>query len=338
MDRATTTNGTTTSTSTSTSNAGARTRGAGLVQEVLAELRREPRRLPSKLFYDHEGSRLFDAICEQPEYYLTRCELEILGRSGRSIARALGAGVILVELGSGSSRKTRLLLDALAEPVAYVPVDISGEHLEESVAALREAYPELTILPQVADFTAAMPEVPAGLPPAPVVTFFSGSSIGNFDRPQAIALMRRAAAIGGPRGRLLIAADLRKDPSELEAAYDDAAGVTAAFNKNLLRHLNAACGADFEVEAFAHRARWNPLGGRIEMHLVSRRDQEVHLGGEAIRLREGEAIVSEHCHKYTLGEFAAMAAAAGLETQGLWLDREERYSLHLFGRAGPAVA
>jgi len=305
-----------------------------LLDEVLRGLRAQPRRLECKLFYDLEGSRLFESICEQPEYYLTRCEVEILERQGAAIASVLGPGVTLVELGSGSSTKTRLLLNALDRPAGYVPIDISGEFLAESAAELRRAYPQLPIAPVVADFTAAMPTVAElDVPADRVVTFFSGSSIGNFDPEAAAELMRAGAAIGGPDGCLLIAADLRKDPKVLEAAYDDAAGVTAAFNLNVLDRLNRDVGANFDVDGFEHRAVWNPEASRIEMHIVSRGQQRVQVGDVSLDLAAGEAIVSEHCYKYTIDGFAEIGRTAGLKREALWTDSRGRYSLQLFSQS-----
>ena len=310
-------------------------RPSSLLEEVLLGLTASPRRLECKLFYDLEGSRLFEAICQQPEYYLTRAEIEILSRQGAAIAEALGPGLTLVELGSGSSTKTRLLLDALEEPAGYVPIDISGEFLQESAAALRRAYPRLPIAPVVADFTTEMPSVAElDVPSDRVATFFSGSSIGNFDPAVAATIMRNAAAIGGPEGRLLIAADLRKDRRLLEAAYDDAAGVTAAFNLNVLDRINRDVGANFDRAAFRHRAVWSEEASRVEMHLVSLRRQVVRVGDVAIELAAGEAIVSEHCHKYTTESFAELGRRAGLRRDGLWLDSEGRYSLQLFSQVG----
>ena len=305
-----------------------------LRDEVLAGLAARPRRLHCKLFYDLEGSRLFEEICAQPEYYLTRSEIDILTRHGDDIAGALGENVTLVELGSGSSTKTRLLLDALDAPAAYVPVDISAEFLDESAASLRAAYPRLRIVPVAADFTAAMPAVDElDVPAERVVTFFSGSSIGNFEPSAASELMAAAAEIGGADGRLLIAADLRKEGHVLEAAYDDAAGITAAFNLNILARLNRDLAADFDVDGFHHRAVWNADASRIEMHIVSRRPQRVRLGDAALDFGEGEVIVSEHCYKYTVDGFAEMGRSVGLDREALWLDADGRYSLHLFRQA-----
>ncbi len=306
-----------------------------LRHEVIDGLRARPRRIECKYFYDLEGSRLFEAICEQPEYYLTRCEIEILEQQGPMIAAALGPRVTLVELGSGSGSKTRRLLDALDRPAAYVPIDISGEFLQESAAVLRRLYPGLPILPVVADFTAGMPVIAdLDVPGENVVTFFSGSSIGNFAPADASALMGEAAAIGGPGGRLLIAVDLRKDGQVLEAAYDDAAGVTAAFNLNVMRRLNRDIGADFDLEQFRHRAVWNPEASRIEMQLVSLRRQQVRVGEVIFEFESDEVIVSEHCYKHTIDGFAELGQRAGLVRDRHWLDSAGRYSLHLFSRCG----
>ncbi len=310
-----------------------------LRREVIDGLRARPRRIECKLFYDLEGSRLFEAICDQPEYYLTRCEIEILEQQGPMIAAALGPRITLVELGSGSGTKTRRLLDALEEPAAYVPIDISGEFLQESAAILRRVYPGLPITPVVADFTAGMPVIAdLGVPAERVVTFFSGSSIGNFAPAEASALMGEAAALGGPDGRLLIAVDLRKDRRILEAAYDDAAGVTAAFNLNVMRRLNRDIGADFDLDNFRHRAVWNPLSSRIEMQLVSLRRQQVRVGEVVFEFETDEVIVSEHCYKHTIDGFAELGRRAGLVRDRYWVDSADRYSLHLFSRLGGHTA
>jgi len=310
------------------------TKALSLREEVLLGLTARPRRLQCKLFYDLEGSRLFESICDQPEYYLTRAELEILREQGAEIAAELGSGLTLVELGSGSSTKTRLLLDALDDPAGYVPIDISGEFLHESAATLRSAYPRLPIQPVIADFTGILPAVAElDVPSEHVATFFSGSSIGNFEPAAAASLMRSAAAIGGPDGRLLIAADLRKDPRLLEAAYDDAAGVTAAFNLNVLGRLNRDVDADFDAENFRHRSVWNAEASRVEMHLVSLRRQRVRVGDVVLEFAEDEPIVSEHCYKYTTEGFAEIGRRAGLRRDAIWLDRGERYSLQLFSQA-----
>ncbi len=250
----------------------------GFLRDVLDGLRRRRKRLPCKYFYDAVGSRLFDRICELDEYYLTRCELDLLHRHAGEMAETAGPGAVLIEYGSGSGLKTRLLLDRLRDPAAYVPVDISGEHLESSAARLARRYPGLPVLPVVADFTR-----PFELPPLPAtagrrIVFFSGSTIGNFRPNEAVRLLRQMAQVCGPAGGLLVAADLKKDRAVLEAAYNDLAGVTAAFNLNLLTRINRELGGDFVPEAFRHHAFYNARRGRVEMHLVSREDQTVSVG------------------------------------------------------------
>lgn len=306
-----------------------------LEKTVIEGLSRTPPRLPHKLFYDRDGSILFDQICELPEYYLTRAEIEILETYGAEIAAALGPRAVLVELGSGSSTKTRLLLDSLPDLHRYVPVDISAEHLHEAAEALRAAHPGLEVEPLVYDYSRTMPDVSA-LRDAPegsrVTVFFSGSSIGNFDRDHASRFLDGMARMAGPDGRVLVAADLRKDPALLEAAYDDSAGVTAAFNQNVLERLNRDLGADFDRDAWRHRAVWRDAESRIEMRLVSTRQQQVTIGARKLEFREGEFIVTEHCHKYTVEDFGCLAASAGLVTRKTWLDAQGRFSLHLLAR------
>ena len=297
--------------------------------EVAAGLRARPKTLPCKYFYDAEGSRLFDAICELPEYYPTRTELSIMRESASEMATALGRGVRLVEYGSGSSTKTRILLAALEEPAAYVPVDISREHLLAESARLADEMPQLVILPLCGDFTVEL-ELPE--PPTPAkrtAVYFPGSTIGNFERDAAAALLRVVREEVGAGGALLIGVDLRKDEERLVRAYDDAAGVTAAFNKNLLVHVNRELGADFELDGFRHEARWVDDPGRVEMHLVSQRAQTVTLAGERFDFEAGESICTEHSHKYTLEDFAALAASAGFEVTRVWTDPEALFSVQL---------
>jgi dimethylhistidine N-methyltransferase len=318
---------------------GARERAPGGLREssassllTLEEARRglaaNPKRLAPIYFYDSLGSALFERICEQPEYYLTRTETSILRDYAGDIAGMLGEGVLLVEPGSGGSAKTRLLLDRLTQPAAYVPVDISMSALLDAVHALRRDYPWLDVLPVCTDFTR-----PFELPRSPreharVAVFFPGSTIGNFDTLDAVRLLRTLRQIAGPGGALVAGVDLVKDPARLEAAYDDRAGVTAAFNLNVLRRLNRELGADFDLESFEHAAVWMPSLSCIEMRLVSRREQRVFLDGEALDFRAGEYIVTEHCHKYTLEGFARLARAAGWVPQEAWKDRAGDFSVH----------
>ena len=298
--------------------------------DVLEGLRAQQKQLPCKYFYDERGSSLFEEICSLEEYYPTRTELGIMQTSAAEMAEALGPHCLLVEYGSGSGAKTRLLLDHLERPAAYVPVDISREHLLQTARALAREYPALEVLPICADFTRPfelpLPERRA----ARRAVYFPGSTIGNFSRASATRLLRGVARLCGSGGLLLIGVDLEKEHTILERAYDDARGVTAAFNRNLLVRMNRELGADFEPERFRHRAVWVPAGGRVEMHLVSDVAQQVHLGGETIRFEAGEAVCTEYAHKYTLEGFAAVAARAGLSVQRVWRDPEGLFSVQAF--------
>jgi dimethylhistidine N-methyltransferase len=311
-----------------------------LVADVLRGLQGEPKRLSPTYFYDERGSQLFDEICELPEYYITRTETRILERHAQEIADRIGANALLVELGSGASTKTRLLLDRLPDLAAYVPVDISRTHLMAAAQRIASAYPGLEVLPACADFTQAFPLPRSRRTPSRVVVFFPGSTIGNFDPPAAIELMKvmRRIATGAATARLgsspaaspgglVIGFDLVKDPAILERAYDDSAGVTAEFNLNVLRRLNRDLGADFDLQAFRHEAIWVPAANRIEMRLVSRVEQTVTIAGEVISFAAEERIVTEHCHKYTPGLFAAQAGAAGWTARQTWTD--ERNYFHV---------
>jgi L-histidine Nalpha-methyltransferase len=300
-----------------------------LYREVLAGLRAARKRLPCKYFYDETGSALFDRICDLPEYYLTRTEMAIMRDHAGDIARRIGPGCQLVELGSGSSIKTRLLLDALPEVAAYVPVDISGEHLRRAAARLAAAYPNVEVLPVCADYTQEF-EIPAPSSAARAdgrdcrrVAYFPGSTVGNFDPDEARQFLQRLAALVGSGGGLLIGFDLKKDPALIHAAYNDAAGVTAAFNLNLLARLNRELGADFDVGQFRHYAFYQPAAGRIEMHLVSERPQSVRVNGDHISIARGESIHTECSYKYTPAEFDRLARAAGFEPAGRWTDPRE---------------
>lgn len=300
-----------------------------LLAEILIGLTAPQKYLYPKFFYDQHGSELFDRICELPEYYLTRTEQAILEAHAPRFIRRLGPGIRLVEPGSGSSLKTRVLLDALVAPAVYVPVDISRSHLLAVAESLVTRYPCIEILPVCADFTLPFDLPDAGLPIRQTVVFFPGSTIGNFDREEAIVLLHMMGLLAGSDGVVIVGADLRKAPAVLEAAYNDSAGVTADFNLNLLTRLNREYGADFDLDAFEHRAPWVDKDSRIEMHLVSRRPQRVHIGGVEIAFRTGESIWTESCHKYDFDQFAAMAAAAGLEVKEVWTDDERRFSVQL---------
>jgi dimethylhistidine N-methyltransferase len=300
---------------------------AQLRDEAWAGLSAPRKTLPCKWFYDARGSALFERICELPEYYPTRTELGILERHAGEMAERIGPRSLLVEYGSGSSRKTRLLLDRLEAPAGYVPIDISRAALAASARALAAAYPALEVLPVCADYGAPL-ELPAPrTAPARRAVFFPGSTIGNFTPPEAGRFLARMARVAGDGGGVLIGADLRKDPAVLEAAYDDAAGVTAAFNRNLLARLNREAGADFPLERFQHRSVWNEAAGRVEMHLVSLDAREVTVAGRRFRFAEGETIHTENSYKYTLAGFAEIAAGAGLRVRRVWTDPRGWFSV-----------
>jgi L-histidine N-alpha-methyltransferase len=309
-----------------------------LVADVLRGLQGTPKRIAPIYFYDERGSQLFDEICELPEYYITRTETQILETHAREIAARIGPNALLVELGSGASTKTRLLLDQLPDLAAYVPVDISRTHLMAAAQRITAAYPHLEVLPACADFTQPFSLPKPTRTPSRVVVFFPGSTIGNFDPPAAIELMkamRRIANSGGPRlgatehgesvGGVVIGFDLVKDPAVLERAYDDAAGVTAEFNLNVLRRLNRDVGANFDLSAFRHQAIWVPEASRIEMRLISTQAQAVSIAGERISFAADEPIVTEHCHKYSPDSFAALAGAAGWIGRQIWTDARDYF-------------
>ena len=307
--------------------------------QVVAGLKETPPRISPIWFYDQRGSALFQRICELPEYYPTRTELAIMRAHAADMADALGANVAIVEPGSGASLKTRLLLDALDAPAAYVPVDISRESLLVAAQRLRRDYPQLRVQPVCADFTR-----PFDLPSAVLrdarrrVVYFPGSTLGNFASDEAIHLLARLAAIAGRDGALLLGLDSVKPASILERAYDDAAGVTAEFNLNALRHLNRELGATFDLTAFEHRAPWVAGHARIEVHLVARRDMSFSLGSETFRLRRGEYLLTEYSHKYTPESAARLAAAAGLAVRRTWSDPRGWFSVLLLEPAvSPAV-
>jgi dimethylhistidine N-methyltransferase len=295
--------------------------------DVFAGLAASPKTIPCKYFYDERGSQLFDEICRLDEYYLTRTEDEIIRRHAQEMADQIGPGVMLVEYGSGSSTKTRALLDRLDAPVAYVPVDISREHLHKTATRLSRVYPHIEMLPVCADFTKPFRLPTARRRPTHSAVFFPGSTIGNFKPHDARAMLHHLAAMCGTGGGLLIGIDLQKDPAEIEAAYNDARGVTAEFNLNVLRRINCELDGDFHVDRFEHRAIYDPTHGRIEMRLVSVRPQCVAIGGRRFEFAAGEAIITEYSHKYTIRGFAEMAADAGLTLRRTWTDAAERFAV-----------
>ncbi len=299
---------------------------ADMRTEVLAGLALPQKRLSPKYFYDAEGSRLFDAICELPEYYPTRTEIGILRHHGAEMAARLGRNALLIELGSGSSLKIRTLLEAL-RPAVYMPVDISGEHLLRSAQDLAAAFPDLVIHAVCADYSTAF-VLPLDHHEHPRVAFFPGSSVGNFEPPAAARFLERVGQVLGPGGRLLIGVDLVKDIRRLTAAYNDADGVTAAFNLNLLARINRELGADFDLDAFRHDAFFNVELSRIEMHLVSTRAQRVQVAGQRFDFAEGESIHTECSYKYSIDGFHALAAEAGFTAEQVWTDADDLFSVH----------
>lgn len=306
-----------------------------LFQIVQRGLQASPKRLPSWLFYDERGSHLFEQICEQPEYYLTRCEIALMQQHAADIADVLGVDVRLVEYGSGNAIKTRMLLEHMASPVSYVPVEISPEPLRLSVQRLAAIFPRLPMQPLCADFTRALRLPIPPRAPRRTVLYFPGSTIGNFEARDAAALLRKMRGEMGEGGGILIGVDLKKDPAVIEAAYNDRAGVTAEFTLNMLARLNRELGTDFDLSSFHHRAHYNPMAGRIETSLVSDRAQKVRAGRRPLAsFDEGEAMQVEYSCKYGLDDFAALAAKAGLEVLRVWTDAERMFSVQYLVRAG----
>ena len=300
--------------------------GSGFEESVLIGLAKTPKELACKYIYDHAGSHLFDQICELPEYYQTRTEMALLRDHAPAIASLIGPDVEIVEFGAGSLRKVRLLLDTLKNPRAYTPLDISGDYLADVVRTLSTDYLALTLRPIVADFTLPM-TIPT-LPDRPRrAGFFPGNTIGNFRPDAAMNLLRRMRGMLHGGG-LLIGVDLVKDPQRLHAAYNDTAGITTAFNKNLLARANRELGADFDPEAFAHYAPYNALAHRIEMYLISLKRQVVSVAGERFEFAQGEPIHTEDSHKYTIASFREMAARAGFCPRAVWADPEHLFSVH----------
>ena len=295
--------------------------------DVLDGLQAPVKTLPCKYFYDEAGSRLFDRICELEEYYPTRTEAAIMQRCAGEMADCLGERLALIEYGSGSSTKTRILLDHLRDAAAYVPIDISREHLLRTAARLSAAYPRLRVLPVCADYTGRYELPDLDGPAARRIVYFPGSTIGNFHPGEAADFLIRIAEVAGSGGGLLIGVDLKKDARLLEAAYNDGKGVTAAFNLNLLERINREVGADFDMDSFRHHAFYNRPFGRIEMHLVSRHRQVVRVAGVEIPFRKGETIWTESSYKYRADEFASLAAQAGFRLERLWTDPVELFSV-----------
>jgi dimethylhistidine N-methyltransferase len=306
------------------------TESADFLSDVVSGLSSNPRTLPCKYFYDAQGAALFQKICELPEYYVTRTEIDILDRHRADIASQLGPKIELIGLGTGAGTKTRILIEALEDPAVYIPVDISETQLRQSTALFRKIFPDLEILPVCADY---LQSVVLPLPlrePARNIVYFPGSTIGNFEPDEALQFLRRIANVCRGGGGLLIGVDLKKDRQVLEAAYNDSAGVTAEFNLNLLQRINSELGGDFDLDQWRHRAIYNSQPGRIEMHLISETDQSVHLNEHTFDFRRGENIITEFSYKYAQDEFANLAAKAGFTFSRMWTDETRLFGVFYF--------
>ncbi|MDH3585616.1 MAG: L-histidine N(alpha)-methyltransferase [Gammaproteobacteria bacterium] len=302
------------------------------LDDLIDGLKQPEKMISPKYFYDERGSQLFEEITRLPEYYPTETELGIMRDNIDEIASLVGKQASLIEFGSGSSLKTRVLLEHLDELAAYVPVDISEDHLLESARQIGEEFPDLDILPVVADFTQPFQLPSPKVMPLRNIVYFPGSTIGNFTNEAARELLQVMYQEAGAGGALLIGVDLQKDPAIIERAYNDSAGVTAEFNRNMLRHLNREFGGDFDLDAFAHSAKYNEREGRVEIRLVSEQDQEFSLSHASFSIEKDEAILTEYSHKYTLEGFAAMAETAGLRVKKVWMDTERLFSVQYLVR------
>ena len=299
-------------------------------EEVLAGLCASPRKLPCKFFYDQHGAQLFQQICNLSEYYVTRTEIEILRLHGAEMAAALGPQVELIGLGTGAGTKTKILLEELDRPAVYVPIDISTEQLEKSSGRFRKMFPNLQGLPVAADYLEPFElPLPRHLSSRSVV-YFPGSTIGNFEPDHACEFLSRLVDLVGEGGGLLIGLDLQKDRHVIEAAYNDSAGVTAKFNKNLLARINRELGANFDLAHWQHYAVYNPAEGRIEIYLISEIDQTVRIGEHSFKFRAGEKILTEYSYKHTIGGFITLARQAGFEFQQIWTDDQRWFGVFYF--------
>jgi dimethylhistidine N-methyltransferase len=298
--------------------------------DVVAGLASNPRTVPCKYFYDERGAALFQKICELPEYYVTRTEIDILDRNRTEIASQLGPAIQLIGLGTGAGTKTRILIEALENPAVYVPVDISETQLRQSTALFREIFPELEILPVCADYLQAVVLPSPRHKSARKIVYFPGSTIGNFEPDEAIGFLRRIANVCRGHGGLLIGVDLKKDEQVLKAAYNDRAGVTAQFNLNLLQRVNRELGADFDLDQWQHRAIYNSEAGRIEMYLISEIDQFAHVNQHKFHFRRGDKIITEFSYKYAPQEFAALADKAGFDFVRMWTDAARLFGIFYF--------
>ncbi|MFC2022487.1 L-histidine N(alpha)-methyltransferase, partial [Chloroflexota bacterium] len=302
--------------------------------EVLRGLRKPQKELPCKYFYDELGSDLYERICTLDEYYIPRTEAAIMEAHIEEMVELLGPNVLLIEYGSGNCTKTHILLDNMRDVAAYVPIDISREQLMRVTKELTSNYPGLEVLPVCADYTSGF-ELPIPKRPSDrVVVYFPGSTIGNFNPIQAKHFLEHIAGVCGPGGALLIGVDLKKDISVLHSAYNDRQGITAAFNLNLLERINRELNCDFQIESFQHYAFYNQREGRVEMHLVSLRDQTVHLDNMTIPFARGESIWTESSYKFNLDEFEQMAAAAGFHVEHVWTDQKQWFSIQYLVNKG----
>ena len=297
------------------------------IEEIVDGLKQPEKMISPKYFYDERGSQLFERITRLPEYYPTETELGIMRANIDEIADLIGEQASLIEFGSGSGLKTRVLLENLHRLAAYVPVDISEDHLLEANRQIQEAFPHIEVLPVAADFMRPFALPSPKVMPLRNIVYFPGSTIGNFVHDDAIQLLRVMHTEAGEGGALLIGVDLQKDPEIIERAYNDSAGVTAEFNLNMLRHLNREFGADFDLDTFSHLAEYNRDEGRVELRLVSAELQEVSIGDEEIEIDENEAILTEYSHKYTLAGFAEMAEVAGFSVEKAWTDADQLFSV-----------
>jgi dimethylhistidine N-methyltransferase len=312
-------------------NTAVETRG-DFAEALIAGLSARNKYIPCRFFYDAAGSALFERITELPEYYPTRTETAILRAHAGDMAALAAPGMVLIEFGSGSSTKTELLLAHMRDLYAYVPIDISGAALGDAQTRIEARFPDLSVLPVQGDFSRPLSLAP-DIAARPRLGFFPGSTIGNLTEGEAVELRTNMRAILGDGGRLIIGADLKKDVRRLLAAYDDAAGVTAAFNLNLLHRANRELGADFAVDCFAHAASYDVRHGRIDMHLVSRTEQSVTVLGHRFHFSTGERIHTEHSHKYDVDGFHALAQRAGWRPQVVWTDAERLFSVHVLSAA-----
>jgi len=307
------------------------------LSDVLHGLGTQPKQMPPKYFYDATGAELFTEICELEEYYPTRTEVGILQSNATDIADKLGDQVMLIEYGSGSLDKVRILLDALSNPVALCAIDISAKQLKGATKEVQDAYPNLEVLAVEADFTHAVPLPSPETTPKARVAFFPGSTIGNFAPDSAHTFLEGISETVGSDGLLLIGVDLKKDASRLVAAYDDAKGVTAAFNLNLLQRINRELGGDFDLTLFRHIARYSKVHGRIEMHLESCTDQTVHIDDYAFDFLAGETIHTENSYKFSPDEFQTLAQSAGFDHVQSWSDPDSLFGVMLFRVSSPKI-